>query len=272
MLVFPNAKINLGLNVTSRRADGYHNIESLFYPIGLCDALEVIEDKTSTGISISFSGIPVSGNAESNLCVKAFRIFRHRFGTGGVRCHLHKNIPLGAGLGGGSADGTFMLKALNELFNLLLPDEELKSLALELGSDCAYFIYNLPAFVSGRGEVIEPADFTLRGKHLVVIQPEIHVSTINAYSLITPETPLYDIREVATLPPNEWRQNFINDFEKPVAGLHPEISILKDKLYACGAFYASMTGSGSAVYGLFDATPEIPECEFKNHFVYSEVM
>jgi 4-diphosphocytidyl-2-C-methyl-D-erythritol kinase len=254
MLVFPNAKINLGLNVTSRRNDGYHNIDTVFYPVkGLCDILEVVEADAD---SFTQTGLKVDSAPADNLCVRACRLLRSRFSTPPVAIHLHKIIPTGAGLGGGSADATFMLVALNRLFALNLSDETLEQYAAELGSDCAFFVRNVAARASGRGEILSPLSLNLDGLWLLLVKPDVHVSTAAAYAGITPQLSAVSAADAVSLPLREWRQTLKNDFETAVFRKHPEIAAIKTAMYDIGALYASMSGSGATVFGLFDTPPD----------------
>jgi len=259
MLLFPNAKINLGLNVVERRTDGYHNIETVFYPIGLNDVLEVTPSETCSDYSFSSSGIVLPGDPEENLIVKAYRLLRFEYQIPAVDILLCKQIPLGAGLGGGSSDAAFMLKALNELFGLKITKKKLEGLAARLGADCPVFIRNKAVFASGTGNVFKPVKVSLKGYYLLLIKPDIHVSTPEAYSLVVPLKPELSLLEWIQKPIQEWRDVIKNDFEKSVFANHPEIEIIKNKLYAMGALYASMSGSGSSVYGIFETMPEKSE-------------
>lgn len=250
MVVFPNAKINIGLNILSKREDGYHDISSCFYPIPLCDVLEIVPSKK---FEFRGSGIPVDGALEKNLCVKALRLLQEDHAVGEVKMHLHKVIPMGAGLGGGSADATFTLKALDKLFNLDLSTHELEQYAAQLGSDCPFFARNEPVMAKGTGTEFSPCKIDLAGKYLVLLYPDLHISTQEAYSGVKPALPPYDLQTVlAEKPLKDWTQFVKNDFEESISRKHSIISQLKAALYDHGALYTSMTGSGSAVYGIFD--------------------
>lgn len=255
MIIFPNAKINLGLNVVARRPDGYHDLETIFFPIHLQDALEVTRRTNTTDgadYSLHVSGTPLDGDSEDNLVVKAFRLLRSDWPqVTPVDIHLFKHIPTGAGLGGGSADAAFMIRLLNDKFELHLTEEQMERYAARLGADCAFFIRNRPALATGIGDVLTPIDLSLSGYHIVLIKPDIFVPTREAYSRVQPRRPAMPLREVAALPVSDWREVMHNDFEESVFHLHPAIAAIKDKLYDLGAVYASMSGSGSAVYGLF---------------------
>ncbi|MEO8172310.1 MAG: 4-(cytidine 5'-diphospho)-2-C-methyl-D-erythritol kinase [Sediminibacterium sp.] len=256
MLFFPNCKINLGLNIIRKREDGYHDIETVFYPVGLKDALEGIKSGVGimeTGVEFSNSGLPVMGDVGDNLCVKAYHLLKKDFpGIGSVQLHLHKAIPMGAGLGGGSSDGAFTLLLLDALCNLGLSIEQLMEYALQLGSDCPFFILNKPCLATGRGEHMQEIGPDLSMFQFVIINPGIHVSTASAFSQIKPGTPEHRIADIIRLPVPQWKELLVNDFEKNVSQAHPEIATIKKELYQKGAVYASMTGSGSTVFGLFE--------------------
>jgi 4-diphosphocytidyl-2-C-methyl-D-erythritol kinase len=260
MVLFPNCKINLGLNIIRKREDGYHDLETVFYPIGLKDALEGIKSGVSSlvpstrdEVLFSSSGLRVAGEVGDNLCVKAWHLLKKDFpDLPGMQMHLHKTIPMGAGLGGGSSDGAFALRLINDVCALNLSQEQLIHFALQLGSDCPFFILNKPCFATGRGEKMQPVELDLSQYHFVLVNPNIHVSTAQAFSKITPEIPSRSIAEIIHLPVAEWKNYLINDFEKTVSEHYPAIAAIKDELYKQGAIYASMTGSGSTVFGLFD--------------------
>jgi len=251
MVVFPNAKINIGLAITGKRGDGYHNIESCFYPVGWCDALEAVE---SDALSFVSSGIPIPGKLADNLCVKAYKIVRRSYDIPPVSIHLHKMIPIGAGLGGGSSDGTFMIRLLNDLFGLGMDEGEMESLALELGSDCPFFIRNKARFVSGRGEIFSDIRLPLESGTMVIVNPGVAISTGEAYSGIKTYSPTGKLKPaLENSAVADWKDAVGNDFEAPIFGRHPEIRSIKEKLYEMGALYASMSGSGASVYGIFPA-------------------
>jgi 4-diphosphocytidyl-2-C-methyl-D-erythritol kinase len=248
MICFPNAKINLGLNVVSRRPDGYHNIETVFYPLPLRDALEVVE---ASAFSFSQTGIAIDAPPERNLAIRAMRLLSD-YGLPPLEVHLHKAIPFGAGLGGGSSDAAFMLKLLNDFGSLGLADEQLEALAATLGADCPCFIRNRPVFASGTGNCFEPVSLSLAGYHYAVVKPRIAISTAAAYAALTPRPPRFSLREIIQSPIAEWRTMMTNDFEASIFPQHPAIAAIKESLYASGACYASMSGSGSSVFALFD--------------------
>lgn len=260
MILFPNAKINIGLNVLEKREDGYHNIESIFYPIAINDALEAIKSEGIGNITLSTYGNPIPGSTENNLCIKAYNLLKTGFELPSVNIGLLKSIPTGAGLGGGSSDAAFFFKMLNEFFNLNLSPEELKFFAAQIGSDCTFFMENKPCLVRGKGDVIEPIQLDLSNYYIAVIHPKIHVDTKNAYSLIIPHLPAHGLKQTTLNTPVQlWRKTLINDFEGPIFKLHPELAEIKQRIYDSGALYTSMTGSGSALYGIFDKNPYLAE-------------
>jgi 4-diphosphocytidyl-2-C-methyl-D-erythritol kinase len=260
MLLYPNAKINIGLAVKGKRADGYHNLESVFYPLNIYDALECIENKnykpSQSPFLFTTSGLEIAGDIETNLVYKAYQLLHIRFGLPPVICHLHKHIPMGAGLGGGSSDGAYMLLLLNDLFELNLDSQTLAMFAQELGSDCPFFIYNKPAFVEGRGEVITPIDFSLTPKYFVLVYPDLHIGTKEAYEHLIYDAHSHSNFDQLILEPIEnWKNNIYNHFEPYAVTKFPQIADIKNILYQAGAVYASMTGSGSAVFGIYDHLP-----------------
>jgi 4-diphosphocytidyl-2-C-methyl-D-erythritol kinase len=258
MITFPNAKINLGLNIIEKRSDGYHNLETVFYPIPLEDALEInLATNSQHKFNLHSSGIAIQGKPEENLVVKAYLMLDEKFNLPPIDIHLYKHIPSGAGLGGGSADAAFMLKSLNEMFSLDLSTEELERYATGLGADCAFFIRNRPTFAEGTGNIFSPVSLSLKDYQLVVIKPNVSVSTKAAFANIKPRKPLHSLKEVITRPITEWKELMINDFEESVFPQYPEIGEIKEKLYQQGALYASMSGSGSAVFGVFDKEREL---------------
>lgn len=251
MISFPNAKINLGLNIVSKRADGYHNIETIFYPLtSMRDALEIVPTKGEV-TSLKQSGLLIGGKPECNLVMKAYQLLASEYALPKLDVFLYKNIPFGAGLGGGSSDAAFMLKMLNKISDLNLSNEELEKIAGKLGADCAFFIRNRPVFASGIGNVLEDIELSLEDYDISVVKPDIHVSTQEAYSMISPQQPQVSIREIIQLPPEKWKGLLVNDFEESVFALYPEIKAIKEEMYGKGAVYAAMSGSGSAVFGLF---------------------
>jgi len=252
MICFPNAKINLGLHILSKRTDGYHNIETVFYPVNnLCDALEIVpaaEGKTT----FSQTGIPVAGNPEDNLVMKAYSLLKEDYDLPEIAVYLRKQIPIGAGLGGGSSDAAFMIKLLNNFAGLNLSVEQMETYAGRIGADCPFFIQNQAVFAEGTGTVFSPVTISLQTYHLVVTKPSVSVSTKEAYAQVKPRKPNIPLKDIICLPVKEWKNLLVNDFEPGVFALYPEIGEIKRRLYAEGAIYASMTGSGSAVFGIFE--------------------
>lgn len=267
MITFPNAKINLGLHIIEKRPDGYHNLETVFYPINLQDALEVkVLENNEQPYRLHTSGTSIEGEAEDNLVVKAYRILKEDYALPPVDIHLFKHIPTGAGLGGGSSDCAFMLKLLNEKFNLNLSTQKLEEYAARLGADCAFFIRNTPVFASGIGNVFEPVDLSLKGYHIVLVKPDIHISSKEAYTGITPKHPDVSLKEIITQPVETWKESLKNDFEDNIFVRYPEIAAIKDKLYDLGAVYSAMSGSGSSVYGIFKSPIENVDEKFGGCF------
>lgn len=260
MLVFPNAKINLGLRIVEKRTDGYHNLESCFYPINWTDVLEILP---ASELTFKSTGLAIPGNPNSNLCLRAYELLRAHHDLPPVRIHLHKVVPIGAGLGGGSADGAFTLKLLNQQFNLNLPAGQLELYARQLGSDCAFFIENSPRFCVGKGDEFEDFPLHLTGTWAVLVNPGIHISTAGAYAGIRPRYLVDDLRQLLRQPVETWRDAVKNDFEESLIPRYPQIGRLKTQLYEAGAQYASMTGSGSTVFGLFSQKKDCSSL-FKN--------
>ena len=259
MICFPNAKTNLGLHVVEKREDGYHNIETCFYPIPLKDALEIVP---AADFSFTQVGFSLDSRQEDNLVIKALNLFRNNYDIPPLAVFLKKAIPFGAGLGGGSADAAFMLKLLNEYTCQNLNDEVLEKMAIELGADCPFFIRNTPVIASGIGNIFTSIDLSLKGYTLCVIKPNLVVSTKEAYALVKPATPSISLKEILQMPVKDWKQSLKNDFEPGIFQQYPVIAEIKTYLYACGAVYAAMSGSGSAVFGLFekDVEPSFPDC------------
>jgi 4-diphosphocytidyl-2-C-methyl-D-erythritol kinase len=270
MVIFPKAKINIGLLITEKRTDGFHNIETIFYPVGLCDALEfVVPEKPVREDILNVSGLLADLDPADNLVLKAVKKIRDIRDFPFLNIHLHKAIPAGAGLGGGSSDAATFMRALNNYFGLDITNEKLKKLALELGSDCPFFIDSVPAFAKGRGELLTPVDHVKSGYHILMINPGIHVSTKEAYSSITPKSPVQDLKDLYDPDPSKWKDLIINDFEESVFRRYPRIAEIKKMLYNLGALYSSMSGSGSTVYGIFKSKPEIP-VSVRDLVIYSE--
>ena len=264
MICFPNAKINLGLNVVSKRPDGYHNIETVFYPIPVKDALEIVNAEK---LSFTQTGIQVDAPIEKNLVIKALNLLKTHYEVPPLEIHLLKAIPFGAGLGGGSADAAFMLKLLNDFCKLNIQNDELEKIAATIGADCPFFIRNIPVFATGTGNIFEPVELSLKGYHLCLIKPDVAVSTPEAYSLVTPAAPVLSLKEVVNRPVSEWKKLMINDFEQSVFTKHPVIGQITEALYKAGAVYASMSGSGSSVFGLFEAPTQLKN-QFSDSFVW----
>lgn len=251
MICFPNCKINLGLYITEKRPDGYHNLETVFYPVkGLHDALEII---SADSTELHTNGKAIAGDKTDNLVWKAYDLLKSDFQdrVTELDIHLLKHIPMGAGMGGGSADGAFMLTLMNDYFSLGLDKPKIANYALKLGSDCPFFIYNTPQFARGRGELLEPAEIDLSSFSLQLVCLEVHISTKDAFGMITPRPAPFDLRQLAAIPVSEWKNVATNDFEAPVFTQHPELEDIKKQLYNHGALYASMSGSGSTIFGIF---------------------
>lgn len=263
MITFPNIKINLGLSITEKRPDGYHNLETVFYPVALEDALEIrTNPEAQQKFTLHQHGMEIAGNPENNLVVKAYLLLDKEFHLPPVEIHLYKHIPSGAGLGGGSSDAAFMLKLLNEHYNLQLSDNQLEDYAATLGADCAFFIKNTPTYAEGIGNIFSPIELSLKGYRIMIVKPDVFVSTREAFANIRPHRPEYPIREVIRRPVAEWKDTLINDFEASVFPQYPVIGEIKEELYHQGAIYASMSGSGSSVFGLFAAGTTLPEIDW----------
>jgi 4-diphosphocytidyl-2-C-methyl-D-erythritol kinase len=255
MIVFPNAKINIGLKVLNKRPDGFHNLESIFYPIPWYDILEINQ---SDKFNFKTSGLIIDGETSQNLVVKAYKLIKNNYNIPHCNIHLHKQIPMGAGLGGGSADATFTLTLLNNLFNLKISKTELISLSDSLGSDCPFFIENQPKFVTGKGEIMTDIDFNLKGYYIKLINPNIHISTKSAFNGLNVN--VQNKCNLKELTPQELFSNITcvrNNFETTVFNLHPELKQIKNQLLKEGALYASMTGTGSTIYGIFKNCPQV---------------
>ena len=270
MISFPNAKINLGLNILRRRTDGYHDIESVLWPIKMADVLEVIP--APDGIfRINVTGLQPPSDGKPNLCQRAWELMRQHADVSPVHIHLHKVVPAGAGLGGGSSDAAFTLKMLNEIFSCNLSIESLERLAANLGSDCPFFIDNKPALATGRGEVLTPFSLNLTGFTMVIVIPQVHVNTPNAYSSISPRVPDCPLSHLLQNPIEAWKNTISNRFEESVFVQHPLLAQIKDQMYHFGAVYAAMSGSGSAIYGIFSKIEaEIIKAAFPNCVVWHE--
>jgi len=268
VVVFPNCKINLGLHILQKRPDGFHDLETVFYPLPLHDALEAVQNNLSSSTDIEFhcSGIALKTLHEDNSCVKAYRLLRKDFpALPAVTMHLHKSIPSGAGLGGGSADSAFTLLLLNKKFNLELNQPKLIKYALQLGSDCPFFILNKPCFATGRGENLEQINIDLSSYSFVLVNPKIHINTAWAFSQLNITPKQSSLRDAINFPVREWSKRVTNDFEDIVFSNYKEVGEIKTRLYEQGAIYASMTGTGSTVYGLFEKNT-LPQFNFPHHY------
>ncbi len=264
MILFPNAKINIGLNIINKRSDGFHNLETVFYPVMIKDVLEVIESKE---LLFTCSGLPVPGDAKDNICLKAYHLLSRDFNLPPVHVHLHKNIPIGAGLGGGSSDASFFIRLMNEKFDLGLNTQEMENYASRLGSDCAFFIKNAPVYASGKGDEFAKIKLDLSNYYLILAMPPVRIATADAFKGIVP-APSSLLKELIKTPVNNWKYSIKNDFETSVFNKYPELAIIKENLYRAGALYASMSGSGSSVYGIFRAPVKLAEMERENRVFY----
>jgi 4-diphosphocytidyl-2-C-methyl-D-erythritol kinase len=272
MVVFPKAKINLGLRITRKRTDGYHDIETIFYPVGLSDALEfVIQDNPYNQDQLTVTGIDTGGDTEDNLVIRTIKKLRENYSFPYLKVHLHKVIPVGAGLGGGSSDASSILKGINRHFKLSIDAGKLKDIALELGSDCPFFINCIPSFASGRGEELQPVGSFLKGYSIILLNPGVGINTGEAYKNCRPEIPLTSLLKLTELSINEWKGLIINDFEEYAFSKYPQIGHIRDELYNSGALFSSMSGSGSTVYGIFSEKPSI-SVRLKNFVIWEEIL
>jgi 4-diphosphocytidyl-2-C-methyl-D-erythritol kinase len=268
MICFPNAKINIGLNITGRRPDGFHTIETILFPVELCDVLEFVEDKKIKGeYHLDCTGIRLNVTAKDNICIKALNLIKKDYDIPSVSIHLHKIIPAGAGLGGGSSDAAHMLKALNKEFHLNISIKKLQKYASQLGSDCPFFIANSPSYAYDTGNKFREIDILLYGYYIVVVYPNIHISTGLAYSKAFIKRPKSSLEQGVCLPVGEWKNVIKNDFESTIFPKYPVLSNIKKQLYNMGALYASLSGSGSALYGIFESVPEISR-QFDDYLVW----
>lgn len=277
MITFPIAKINLGLNVVEKRPDGYHNLQTVFYPVPIMDALEIVPMSegfpSDVDCDLKVTNIHIEGEEQRNLVVRAYQLLKQDFpNLPRIHTHLWKGIPTQAGMGGGSSDCACMIRLLNETFNLQLTDEEMQRYAAQLGADCAYFILGTPCYAEGIGEKLEPISLNLEGWHIGVVRPDIPVPTKEAFSRLHPHYPAQNCREVVMQPVETWRDNLVNDFEESVFALHPEIGAVKEGLYKMGATYAAMSGSGSALFGLFKEQPDGLCQAFPDMFTFSTIL
>ncbi len=258
MICFPNAKINIGLNISSKRSDGYHNLETVFYPVPLTDILEfVVSDTNKTNIQLSGNNLKIP--AKENICIKAYKLLSKDYNLPPLEIYLHKNIPHGAGLGGGSADASFFLKELNSFFKLQISEKQLTTYAGQLGADCPFFIKNKPVFASGTGNIFESVYLDLSNYYLLIIKPDFSINTATAFKNIKPEKAKISLKKLIKKPVEEWKNLIVNDFESSLFPIYPELKKLKQKLYSSGAVYASLSGSGSALYGIFKTKPELKD-------------
>ncbi|MFD1468833.1 4-(cytidine 5'-diphospho)-2-C-methyl-D-erythritol kinase [Hymenobacter caeli] len=268
MLTFPNAKLNLGLYVTARRPDGFHTLETVFVPLPWTDALELLPAAPGQPTGIVLTGRPIPGAPETNLCLRAYALLQADFPRlPPVQLHLHKVVPIGAGLGGGSADAAFALKAANELFGLGLSTEALEGYARRLGADCAFFIQNRPVLAGGKGDEFEAIDLPLAGTACAVVYPGLHIGTAEAYARVAPRAPAHPLRAALAGPIETWRGTVANDFETALAPAYPGLAAIKAQLYAAGAAYASLSGSGSALYGLWPGRAEAPALDWPAEYL-----
>jgi len=269
MLSFPNAKINLGLHITEKRPDGYHNLESCFYPVGWTDVLEIIE---APEMMFSSSGLDIPGEAAGNLCLKAYHTLKQDYDLPPVHIHLHKVIPVGAGLGGGSADAAFTVKLLNEKFALNLTIARMEDYVRPIGSDCAFFIENQPRYCYGKGDQFEEITVPLAGYTIVLVYPALHIATGEAYAGIQPRLPATPLRQVLTRPLREWKHTLVNDFEARILVRHPMLFSIKEKLYEAGAVYAAMSGSGSTFLGIFEKETNVSPLFPESYLIWQGVL
>ena len=266
MIDFPGCKINLGLSVLRKRPDGFHEVETLMYPVPMNDALEIIPARDGQ-FSFNISGFDISGDRKANLVVRAFELIKSEFDLPAIKVHLHKAIPFGAGLGGGSADAAATIKLCNQLFNLNLSVEEMEDYARPLASDYAFFIHNHPAPPTAKGDQVHAENLSLKNSFLLIVKPPVHINTTEAYSWITPTEKEANLQKIVQMPLKKWRGLLLNDFENAVFEKFPEIRGIRDELYSVGALYASLSGSGSAVFGLFDKEPATKD-RFENYFTW----
>jgi len=271
-IFFANAKINLGLNIINKRPDGFHNIETIFYPIQLVDILEYMPISLSNTFTYTESGIKTDCSQDNNLCIRAYRLAQQTIKLPSLKFHLHKQIPVGAGLGGGSSDAANFFKQLIMNFSEIYSDYFAASQVKKLGSDCAFFIHNTPLFAFEKGDVFEEISLSLKNYCLVLVYPNLHVNTSSAYKFVTPSVPKYNLKEIISNPIQEWKNLLTNDFELSVFQQFPEIKAVKETLYNKGALFASMSGSGSSVYGIFEKETNANTWFPENYFVWQETM
>ncbi len=270
MLLLPNCKINIGLNVVARRADGYHDLETVFYPVPLRDNLELKVLDEDVDYRFVQHGVKVDGEAKDNLVTKEYLSLKEEFDLPALDIFLYKNIPLGAGLGGGSSDAAFMMQGVNEYFNLGLTTEDMEQRVAKFGADCAFFIKNTPAYATGIGDKLSPINLSLKDKYILLVKPDVFVSTKEAYAHVTPRPADYPLLKAIEQPIECWRERIVNDFEQSVFPNHPELAAIKQTLYDMGALYAAMSGSGSTLFGLFDRPIDEGKKVFSQHFVFMQ--
>ncbi|RXQ87498.1 4-(cytidine 5'-diphospho)-2-C-methyl-D-erythritol kinase [Ancylomarina salipaludis] len=267
MLTYSNAKINIGLNIVEKRKDGFHNLETIFFPIAMRDAIEIADSKGNADYTFSASGIPIDIDASENIVVKAYELIRAKYNFPAQDIHLHKSIPFGAGLGGGSANAAYMIKLLNQKFNLGMTESEMEGWVSQLGSDCAFFIKNKPAFAFEKGDKLCSIDLDLSGFHILLIKPDIHISTAEAYANIKPNKPEKSLQQLIQEPIENWKTTIKNDFEDSIFPKYPLLAEIKKELYEQGAIYAAMSGSGSSLFGIFKNDPQILP-QWEEHFCW----
>lgn len=271
MLLLPNCKINIGLNIVSKRSDGYHNLETVFFPIPLRDNLEFKEiENEDVPYRLVSGGVPIEGKPEDNLIVKVYLDMKAEFNLPALELSLYKNIPMGAGLGGGSSDAAAMMKGLNEAYNLQLSAEDMEKRLAKFGADCPFFVRNKPAYATGIGDELTNCNVSLKDKFIVLVKPDVFVSTKEAYAHVTPKLPAIPLAEAIKLPIETWKEQIVNDFEQSVFPFHPELPAIKQTLYDMGAVYASMSGSGSTMYGIFNRPTFEANEVFDKCFVYTK--
>ena len=269
VLTYSNAKINIGLNIVEKRSDGFHNIETVFFPINMRDAIEIADSKEDSPYTFSSSGIPINIDAKDNIVVKAYELIRAKYNFPAQAIHLHKNIPFGAGLGGGSANAAYMIKLLNQKFNLGMSLEEMEDEVKKLGSDCAFFIKNKPAFAVEKGDKLNSIDLDLSGYHILLIKPDIHISTPEAYANMKPQKPEVSLKELIKQPIETWKSSIKNDFENSIFPKYSLLAEIKDDLYKEGAIYAAMSGSGSSMFGIFKNEPNLL-AQWEKHYFWRD--
>lgn len=266
MITFSNAKINLGLNLVEKRPDGYHNLETIFYPVKINDAIELIDADINSCV---VKGLDIPGEDKDNICLKAFENLQRDFNLPNQQIVLLKNIPVGAGLGGGSADAAFLVKLVNQKFRLNLSNNQMENYVRGLGADCAFFIENKPVFASGIGDQFEAVSINLSAYFIVLVKPNIHVSTAEAYAHVKVKQPFTSLKKLIHLPVNEWKEFIVNDFEPSVFEKYPSIRELKSSLYEHGALFALMSGSGSSVFGIFEKPVQLADLEAQHQVFYN---